>query len=146
MKRFLLTVIFLVLLTTRLYAAGSSGITDYYDIGGKKTITLSWIADAADHTVPDATINAAAQRIEGWYLYSAETNPGAVAPTDDYDIVITDADGLDIAKGLLMNRDTATTELADSINAVVRGNLTFTLTNNSVNSATGTLILVFVPN
>ena len=115
----------------------------------RKIITLSWVADASAATVPSTTINAITYGITGWYLYSAETNPGATAPTANYDIVINDADGLDIAWGLLANRHTSNTEiafLADSSHGypVVRGNLTFTLTNNLVNSATGTCILTFI--
>lgn len=39
------------------------------------------------------------------------TNPdGTVAPTDNYDITLVDEDGIDIAAGLLANRDTANSE------------------------------------
>jgi hypothetical protein len=40
------------------------------------------------------------------------TNPGATAPTDNYDIVVNDADGVDVAAGVLANRDTANSEQA----------------------------------
>lgn len=38
------------------------------------------------------------------------TNPGATAPTDDYDITLVDEDGIDVAQGLLANRDTSNSE------------------------------------
>lgn len=38
------------------------------------------------------------------------TNPGAVAPSDNYDITLVDEDGLDVAQGLLANRDTTNSE------------------------------------
>lgn len=151
MKRVLFTVIFLVLLTTQLWATGSSSkITDYGVVGGKNIITISWVADNATGAVPNLTIDPTLYNLKGWYLYSAETNPGSTAPTDLYDITLTDADGLDIAWSLLNNRSTTNTELvlvstASTGFPVIRGNLTFTLTNNSVNSATGTLILIFIP-
>jgi len=136
-------------------AAGTVTITSVkYWVGGgqnRTIITLSWTADAADATVPSTTIDAALYVIKGWYLYSAETNPGATAPTDNYDIVLNDTDDLDIAGGLLQNRDTANTEMVNIGTSahgypVVKGNLTFSLSNNAVNSATGTLILTFVAN
>ncbi len=106
--------------------------------------------DAA--TVPSTTITAATYGIEGWYFYSAETNPGAGPPTDNYDIVINDADSIDLAGGLLMNRDTSTTEMVNVALGVlgqypiIRGDLSFVLSNNLVNSAAGTCILTFIAN
>jgi len=119
----------------------------------RKVITLSWVASVDAATVPSTTITAATYGIGGWYFLSAETNPGATQPTTLYDITILDADGADLAGGLLMNRSATVTEgpIAIGLGAtghppVIRGDLTFTLSNNSVNSALGTVILIFVPN
>jgi hypothetical protein len=112
----------------------------------KKVCTIEWIADATDHTVPTTNIIVP----DGWILYSAETIPGSTAPTDNYDIVLNDADGLDVAGGLLANRDEANAELvllgsaAHGYPLMRNGSLSFVLTNNLVDSATGTLILIFV--
>ena len=38
------------------------------------------------------------------------TNPGSPAPTDNYDITLVDEDGIDVAEGLLANRDTSNSE------------------------------------
>lgn len=71
------------------------------------------------------------------YVFMAETNPGATGPTDNYDIVLNDADGADIFGGNLMNRDTSNTERAvPAIVGWVDGPLTLAVTNNSVNNAT----------
>ena len=44
-------------------------------------------------------------------ILRAVTNPdGTDAPTDDYDITLTDEDGLDLAQGVLADRDTANSE------------------------------------
>lgn len=40
------------------------------------------------------------------------TDPGATAPTDNYDITITDPDGYDVMQGAGADRDTANTETA----------------------------------
>ena len=154
MKKILLTILMLFLLYSSAFAVGAVTFTiDQIEPANQPRrviITLSWTADAIAATVPSTTIQGAL--IKGFYLYSAETNPGnAVAPTDNYDIVINDADGLDIAGSLLLNRDTANTEIINIGTSghgypIVRGDLTFVLSNNAVNSATGTCILVFVAN
>ena len=48
----------------------------------------------------------------GFYgeVISLLTDPGSTAPTDNYDITITDADGYDVMQGAGANRDTANTE------------------------------------
>jgi hypothetical protein len=38
------------------------------------------------------------------------TDPGSAAPTDNYDVTITDADGVDVLAGQGADRDTANTE------------------------------------
>ena len=115
----------------------------------KKVLTLTWTASGG--AVGDTTISASTYGIAGWYLYSAETNPGATAPTDLYDIVLNDADGVDIAGGLLMNRSETATQLVNIGNSahgypVIRGDITMVLSNNVVAAATGTLVLTFVAN
>lgn len=58
------------------------------------------------------------------------TNPGATAPTDDYDITITDADGYDVMQGAGANRDTLNTEqTVPTAKSVAFGALTLNVTN-----------------
>lgn len=109
--------------------------------GGRlKVVNVAWTADAADGSVPDTTLSNLKGR-----LLKAITNPGATAPTDNYDLKLLDnldstADALD---GLLDNRDTANTEVElPAAPPILSGDYTFNLTNNSVNSATGVLILL----
>jgi hypothetical protein len=81
------------------------------------------------------------------------TNPGAVAPTDNYDITIEDAEGVDRLQGVGANRDTANTESAipvysgSTVHPVVSRSdaLTLKIAGNSVNSATGRIILLYGP-
>lgn len=110
-------------------------------IGLVKVITFTCTADSADASFPETAL---ADKIEG-FLLAIETNPGATAPTDNYDIVIDDADGVDVLAGAGANRDTSTSEkativmddlLGDVHPVVSKGDtLTLKLTNNSVNSA-----------
>ena len=48
-------------------------------------------------------------RLRG-FITRVTTNPGTTAPTDDYDIVLNDEDGVDVMAGALANRDTANSE------------------------------------
>jgi hypothetical protein len=44
------------------------------------------------------------------YIVQVVTDPGATAPTDNYDIVLNDSDSMDIMGGRLQNRDTSNSE------------------------------------
>ena|SRR3990167_394107 len=108
-------------------------------------LTWDWVADSANGSVPTAQTT---DTITGFVLFG-ETNPGSTAPTDNYDITITNEEGTDVFGGALMDRDTANNEQAmPAIGGgygprFVNSKLTMTLTNNAVNSATGRLV-VFV--
>ena len=83
---------------------------DGYDridyLGGIRKITIDWQSTAGGA----ATITT--DKIVGM-LIKAVTNPGDAAPTDNYDIAITDEEGADVlgnVQSTLANRDTANTE------------------------------------
>lgn len=133
--------------------AGSSW-TFTYDRGPGpiKRVIADWVSDASDGTV---TATATACKIVG-RLIKAITDPGSVAPTDNYDITMTDDEGVNVlsaCQGTLADRDTANTEeqyflvkdlagtpLAQSIHPVVCSALTFAIANAG-NSKTGQVIL-----
>src|SRR4051812_8010939 len=127
--------------------AGSTTVT-HYTLGHVRKIVIDWTADAAAATVPDTVLPVFEGR-----LMEFVTNPGAVAPTDNYDIVITDDQGVDKLQGVGANRDTANTEVAipvysgSTIHPVVsRADvLTLSLSGNAVNSAVGKIILTYGP-
>lgn len=76
-------------------------------------------------------------------LLRAVTIPGAVTPSNLYDITITDGDGVDVANSLLLNRSDTNTEwvMAPSgLGAVVGDVLTFNL-SGAGSAKTGTCIL-----
>lgn len=127
--------------------AGSTTLT-HYQIGHVRRIVVDWVGDAGDGTVPDTDL----PRIEG-RLMELTTNPGAVAPTDNYDVKITDAEGVDRLQGVGVDRDTANTESAipvysgSTIHPVVSRSdvLTLKITGQAVHSATGRVILLYGP-
>ena len=91
-------------------------------------ISIAWTS----HTDGAGTV--AIPNLYGW-LVRVVTNPGATAPTDDYDITLIDEDGLDSAQSLLLNRDTANTEAVNTFATgaptpiLLCGTYTFTLAN-----------------
>lgn len=104
-------------------------------------ITANCTADAADGSFPATVLartGADLANTDGLWLQQMVTNPGSTAPQDNYDITITDVDGVDLLGGAGANRDTANSEVAfPTITArPLNGNITLTITNNNVNSAT----------
>lgn len=81
-------------------------------------ITISWTSATGGAVSCDiAATFAAAQAPNGpkpkklkGFIARVVTNPGATAPTDDYDIALNDEDGVDVMATTLNNRDTATSE------------------------------------
>lgn len=120
----------------------------HYTLGHVRRIIVDFIADAATGAIPDTVLPA----IEG-RLMELTTNPGSTAPTDNYDITLIDAEGVDRLQGVGANRDTTNTETAvpvysgSTIHPIVSVTdvLTLKFANNSVNSATGRAILIYGP-
>jgi len=92
-----------------------------------KKITLVWVS-AADGSASGATTSAYDGGIMG--LITIPAAAGA-APTDNYDITVSDADGHDVLLGAGANRDTANTEyvLGTSLAAVAGSKLTLAVAN-----------------
>lgn len=137
--------------------AGSSMTFTYDETDAIRKILVDWTSDDTTGAVSGTT-----KKIVGT-LIKGVTDPGATAPTDNYDINITDEEGLDVLLpcrtagnlGDLMNRDTANSEqvyfavlsndaspLATSIQPVVCDKLTVAVTNAG-NSKLGQLILYY---
>ena len=73
--------------------------------GGEKklqTVTVDWTSDASGDADVLVYMEGAIVRVV--------TNPGATAPSANYDITLVDADGFDLASSNLLNRHTSTTE------------------------------------
>ena len=153
MKRLFYILLFLVIFPLKAMAVGSWATATYEDGGPSNTrrIILSWTADAAAATVPDYSFTATDLAFCGEYnLYMVVTDPGATAPTADYDITILDQYACDILGGSGADRDTATSEqTVPTIGSAYGGRtldggaVTVTVSNNAVNSATGKIILFF---
>lgn len=112
---------------------------------------IDWVGDASDGSVPDTAI-----KLEG-YLEKVITNPGTSAPTDNYDIALKDPEdtALDALGGVLDNRHTSQTQqvypliagapgTVTAVRPYLNGSYLFSLSNNSVVSATGRVILYLI--
>jgi len=110
----------------------------HYTIGSIRKVVATCVADAADGSFPATALPA----IEGRILALA-TNPGATAPTDNYDITLVNQHGYDVLQGVGANRDTANTEQVPVLYTSTgthpavdeTDTLTLTIANNAVNSA-----------
>lgn len=126
-------------------AAGSVSVARK-DFKNAEVVVISWTADAADGSLPTKTVG-----LYG-YVEKIVTNPGSTAPTDNYDIAFGDPSdsALSVLSTALDNRHTTTTQqvyprIAGTVGTVssfkpfLVGDYTVAVTNNSVNSATGTI-------
>ena len=131
--------------------AGSSMTFSYQTIGSVHTITADWVSDSATGAVSGTT-----RAIYG-DLLKGVTNPGTAAPTADYDITLSDAEGANILGNCfddLIDRHTSNTETVDfflgdgavgvGVRPVVAGTITIAVAAAG-NSKTGRLIIYYRP-
>ena len=128
----------------------AESVTQQVYKAGKLTIVQLDVVTAADGSLTNTALDAYIQKaIRGKKCILGVTNPGSTAPTDNYDLTVLDGESCDIFGGELANRDTANSEQAIPKAGNSYGgrpidtNLTLTLANNSVNSATLRLKLYF---
>ena len=146
MKKFLaLVALTLFIWVGSALGAGTITQTDVQIYPNTRALTFTCTADASAHTYP---VTASNVDIDG-YVFLVVTNPsGVTAPTDAYDITLTDSDGVDVMGGELADRSDSNSEqavpLIDGVfgSRFVKGPLTITITGNSVDSAV-TVVTVF---
>ena len=160
MKRIItFTILLGLLLAGSCFAAGSVTGTCSQQAGGAiKMLTLAWVGDSSSGVVPTKAFSAitgcmnmtASQFVDGTYFCGAEANTTvAHRPTALYDIEILDPVGVDkMGNNLHDLGSNATVEVQASFAGLpgckfFQGPLTFSLTNNSVGSAAGTVTLFF---
>jgi hypothetical protein len=105
-----------------------------------KRIVFDWTSDAA------GAVNGTLSRRLNGYIRAVKTNPdNTAAPTDLYDITLTDEDGFDVLAGAGANRSTVNTEqIQPTINSqpvAVDSPLELKITNAG-NAKKGRLILI----
>lgn len=116
-------------------------------LGHIRKVVFTATGDGSDGSFPATAIT---DKIEG-RLVELITNPGATAPTADWDVTLVDANGLDKLQGVGIDRHTTNSEDAPivfsgtSLHPVVAldDTLTLTIINNSVNDAIIVLTLIY---
>lgn len=90
-------------------------------------IKFAWTS-ASDGTATGTTVNSYNGKCE---LLTTDPAAAGDAPTDNYDITVTDANGVDVLGGAGVDRDTANTEqkLGDLQGAVASSKLTLNIAN-----------------
>jgi len=109
-------------------AAGSSVITEITHRPIKK-VKWAWLSDSSGNVSGGAGLTT---KIYNGKLVGFTTDPdGTDAPTDNYDILINDVDGVDVLLGAGANRDTANNEAVAtaSLGAVVESTLELVISN-----------------
>ena len=149
MKKVWLMVLGLMLMASSAWAVAGTATQTLNKLSSDNYVwTVSWVDHGAGTTL--AMSADVLKKVNGMAIELAVTNPGATAPTASYDITLVDADGVDAMGGALIDRNKDNSEQATpAIIATVYqarridGILTFTLANNSVNNALGTLKVFF---
>lgn len=113
--------------------AGTISLSEGF-IGGIQVKTLTWTSDAS------GDVNGTTWNWAGAVL-RVVTNPGATAPTDDWDLVLNDADGVDVLGGSGANRDTANSEQIIPTNIpFIAGSIELRI-SNAGNAKNGTVVI-----
>lgn len=109
-------------------------------------LIIDFTADASDGSVPTLSL----PDIHG-FLSQLITDPGATAPTDNWDIKLyhpeTDDATFDVLNDAGLDRDTSNTEITAPVLSgatlpiFVNGTYTLAVSGNSVNSATAKIII-----
>lgn len=156
MKRFFSTIAVLFM-AANVYAAGTvveSGPVLLDAQSGIYTLTFTCTADAAAADYPATAISSdMVTFFKGWHLYRIRINPGATAPTANYDVTITEEGG-DVTGGALQDLSATATEFrapaiasvgtSYGVGAVTMADTwTLNITHNSVNSAVTVITLFF---
>jgi hypothetical protein len=146
----LFIVLCLLMFSVSAFAADAMVVTRVdYGSHDLRVIKVDWVDSPA--LTLESQYSGIDSWIEGWYLFKVQTVPGAGAaqPDDDYDITITDAEGLDVMGGELANRDeTNAEEAVPKIDAVYGpqpsiSSWTITVSGQATAAATGEIYMFF---
>ena len=106
---------------------------------GVSTMTFAWTTDSAGNASA-TTGTTISDQIAGKYVVVAVTDPDATDyPTDDYDVVITDANSVDLMGGVLLNRESGSSQQAAPYMGALYGSrpLSGTVTISVTNAGSG---------
>ena len=154
MKKILLSLVCLLLFAGTAFATGSCTATyvtndTVLNYVQRTVVTLTCTGDGSigAYTLEPSTYN-----VQGWYLYDVTTKPGTGGntPTNGYGITLL-VHGEDIAGGLLASRSSTLTQTVvmapPTIGySVMNDTITVTISGETANPSTFTIILRFTAN
>ncbi len=108
-KLFLFLVLILALMIPRVSLATESATATMFTAGPWTVVDIVWVSHT-DGTVSYTFEDYILKAIRGLTVYMAVTDPGATAPSGDYDIVVTDELSADIFGGTLADRSATVSE------------------------------------
>lgn len=115
--------------------SGSSTVSTSYDsVNRVSTVTITWI----DCHVAPFDLSGVTPSILG-YVMTGITIPGAPAPTNLYNVTLTDSNGVEVTGNLMAARSATVSEQAKFIR-YVNGILTFAVSGNIIPDAQGSII------
>ena len=150
MKKLLITLFIVLFFTGAVHAVDAMVVTlEDNQNDNLRTVYIAW-TDSPALTIESQSTGFDAW-IKGWYLFKIQTKPGAAAaqPDDNYNITITDAEGMDLMGGEALLRDESNTEEAVPLIDGVYGPqpvisaLTITVSAQATAAATGEIYLFF---
>ena len=148
MKKLVIILALLAALLIPKYAlAVESATATTFKAGEFTIVSIVWVS-AADGTCSYTFAANILKAIRGKSAYMAITDPGATAPTDNYDIVLNDENSADVFGGTLANRDTSNSEQAVPLIGAAYGDRPVTKSvqmeiTNAGNTKGGTLVVLF---
>jgi len=152
MKKIILALMLVLVLCGTAFGAGSCVVTTNEKVAVESStqrvyLTLTCMGDGS---ITAFSLNPATYGIRGWYLYNVTTDPGANAPTADYDITLV-VGGEDVAASRLANRSATATEtvvISDSTKGypMMDGIMSITFANQTANPSEIVMTLRFTAN
>jgi hypothetical protein len=112
MKKLLLTIGFVLIFATSLFATSAEVVTKYKYDPNFVEVRIAWTAHTDGVWTSHAFTAEEMDFVKGRWLCQIVTDPGTPAPDDDYDVYIYNANSADLLGGAGVNRDTANSEVA----------------------------------
>jgi len=155
--------VLMVLFSSFAFGAGSGTTVtsdvihdNHYTNASVRVVTVIFTADDSDGSIPDTTLNRNTtgithDSIKGWHLWEVFIDcTSGVTPTDDSDLYVyqdgndlLDGNGVDRVDGSAVDTTYPRIDSSGPYPRPVSDDLTLTISNNSVNSAVGTITLTF---
>lgn len=137
-----------LLAATAAFGAGSVNQTGIQAIGtsGNYALTFYWTGDALTGTVP-VTLASLTANLQGLRILQIETVPGTPAPTNGYNIALTDSQGADLMSGALSGLSSVSAQFfaGNAGTPPLLGSFSLSITGQGVPSAKGAITIFIGP-